>query len=150
MLDKSLKLKNYVLIESALNLVLISSVGFMKKKLKGSKWFLLSVAIILCLPFAFDFRPPTPPKVTNIEWNCDQKPCRVGFDLEKMNEKPIDVVVEIRGYNFSSDLAIPRPRILVGKREFIEHLGSEKKSHFSREIKFTRYPDEIKIDIHAK
>ncbi len=119
----------------------------MRKQLKGSKWFLIFLVIVMCLPLIFDFKPFQAPKVTNIEWNCEQKPCRVGFDLEKRDDRSLDVVIEIRGFNFSSDLAIPRPRILVGKREFSEHLGAEKKMHFSKEIKFTRYPDEIKIDI---
>ncbi len=117
----------------------------MRKTLKGSKWFLLLVGITLCLPLVFDFRASQPPIVTNIEWNCEQRPCRVGYDLEKNSDSPADVVVEIRGFNIANDLAIPRPRLLVGKREFSEHMGSEKKKHFSREIKFTRYPDEIKI-----
>ncbi len=121
----------------------------MRKSLKGSKWFLVLVAITLCLPWVFDFRSPQPPKVTNIEWNCDQRPCRVGYDLEKTNDKPVDITVEIRGFNIANDLAIPRPRILVGKREFNEHMGLEMKKHFSNEIKFTRYPDEIKILIRT-
>ncbi len=71
------------------------------------------------------------------------------FELIKDHIKPMDVVVEIRGYNFANDLALPRPRILVGMREFTEHLGKEKKKPFSKVVRFTRYPDEIEVVVLA-
>lgn len=105
-------------------------------------------ALAVLLPFFLMEEPAPPVRVAGFEWNCEQRPCRVQFSLENPSQKPLVATVEIRGYNFSSDLEMPRPRILVGKREFKEHLRvGEQSSSFQEEVKFTRYPDELEIKV---
>ena len=119
----------------------------MKKTIKGSRGILVIAFLAFLLPVLFIEYKDQPARVAGFEWNCDQRPCRVEFTLENLGRKPLNVKVEIRGYNFSSDLEMPRPRILVGKREFTESLPAGQSSHYQEEIKFTRYPDELDIKV---